>query len=547
MKASSAGQPTATPPTFDAVLAVLVIIITVSAMRLSLFLWPQEPRADTLTAREMRQDLYILQREIAAHSAFLSLEPDIKQQRIDSYIRAMSNRYPDQIPSHLFAAEVLKILNLLDDPGVATEADAEFGQRLPVQLRPMEDSWLALNESLTPFDENYPFISHLDDIPMARWQEAAQAFLPASSKYSLTEQATWLERTSLLRGELGLVQKSEVTLTLTNPEGQQRRTSLTLLPPAPDPSVIATPFAIQPMADRGFWVTIGDLNELEQNRAMMQELKRAMAAKLLVLDLRRTQGQSPALLTVLGAYADEDSTMLGYARYRTSVDKRNDYLGSRAYHAVSEGPQLVEDEAHSRFGQWYARSQPKAEKVSGRLALIAGPGCRQECEWIVHSAKGWQRAIIIGEDTMGDLGKLHVFQLPNLKQRFYFSSSLAYALDGSLISGAGTSPDIWVPGQESFDAEGILALIGELAPVDTKTPAEPSPAEPSEQGQQENVQQENVQQENPLQEDADEKSQSQRIQGEPIHDGSGGNTALATPETHVKTTESPTPQISPTP
>ncbi|QYK04527.1 S41 family peptidase [Shewanella zhangzhouensis] len=481
MKATSAGQPAAALPTFDAVLAALVIIITVSAMRLSLFLWPQEPRADTLTAREMRQDLYILQREIAAHSAFLSLEPVIKQQRIDSYIRAMSNRYPDQIPSPLFAAEVLKILNLLDDPGVATEADAEFGQLLPVQLRPMEDSWLALNESLTPFDENYPFISHLDDIPMARWQEAVQAFLPASSKYSLTEQATWLTRTSLLRGELGLVQKPEVTLTLTNPEGQQRRTRLPLLPPSPDPSVIALPFSIQPIGVRGFWVTIGDLNELEQNRAQMQELKRAMAAELLVLDLRRTQGQSPALLTVLAAYADEDSTMLGFARYRTSVDKRNDYLGNRAYQAVSEGPQLVEDDAHSRFGQWYARSQPKADKVSGRLALIAGPGCRQECEWIVHSAKGWQRAIIIGEDTMGDLGKLHAFQLPNLKQRFYFSSSLAYALDGSLISGAGTSPDIWVPGQESFDAEGILALIGELAPVETQTPTEVKVAEQSEE------------------------------------------------------------------
>ncbi|QYJ74655.1 S41 family peptidase [Shewanella sp. FJAT-52076] len=481
MKATSAGQPAAALPTFDAVLAALVMIITVSAMRLSLFLWPQEPRAYTLTAREMRQDLYILQREIAAHSAFLSLEPVIKQQRIDSYIRAMSNRYPDQIPSPLFAAEVLKILNLLDDPGVATEADAEFGQLLPVQLRPMEDSWLALNEILTPFDENHPFISHLDDIPMARWQEAVQAFLPASSKYSLTEQATWLTRTSLLRGELGLVQKPEVTLTLTNPEGQQRRTRLPLLPPSPDPSVIALPFSIQPIGDRGFWVTIGDLNELEQNRAQMQELKRAMTAELLVLDLRRTQGQSPALLTVLAAYADEDSTMLGFARYRTSVDKRNDYLGNRAYQAVSEGPQLVEDDAHSRFGQWYARSQPRADKVSGRLALIAGPGCRQECEWIVHSAKGWQRAIIIGEDTMGDLGKLHAFQLPNLKQRFYFSSSLAYALDGSLISGAGTSPDIWVPGQESFDAEGILALIGELAPVEALTPTEATVAEQSEE------------------------------------------------------------------
>ncbi|WP_338589901.1 S41 family peptidase [Shewanella khirikhana] len=473
MTASSTPAQDAGLPTFEAVLAILVIIITLSAMRLSLFLWPETPRAELLTAREMRQDLFVLSREIETHSAFLSLDQHDKLERIDAYMKALMNRYPDQIPADVFGAEVLKILNLLQDPGIATSEEAEFGRRLPVSLRAMENRWLALKDDLSPLDEEYPFVSHMDGIPIARWQEAAQAFLPGAARYSLSEQGHWLERITLLRAELGLKEREQVVLTLTSPEGQSRRQALALLPPAPQ--LDGPPaFSVSPMDNHSTLVTIGDLDELEHNRGHLLALEDAMNSPLLVLDLRRARGQSPALLTVLGAYDDNDSALVGFARYRASADKRNDYLGTEAYRAVGDGPLMAEDEAHTRFGQWFARSQPKRAKVDGRLALIAGPGCRQECEWVVHSAKDWQRASIIGEDTLGDLGKLHRFRLPNLKQYFFFSSSLAYARDGRLISGAGTSPDIWVAGQESFDAQGLLALIGEL----TKLPAVATPDTP---------------------------------------------------------------------
>ncbi|MBT1443702.1 hypothetical protein KJI95_04075 [Shewanella sp. JM162201] len=464
MTAHSTGNADSNLAHVEAILAVLVIIITLSAMRLSLFLWPEEARASVLTAREMRQDLYLLRRELDAHSAFLTLDEASKSAQIDAYIKAMASRYPDQIPSTIFGAEVLKIMNILQDPGTGTGPEAEFGQRLPIVPRALDDRWLALDDSLNAWDEDHPFISHIDDVPLSRWQEATQAFLPGSSKYSLTSQAQWLRRIALLRHELGLSAKPSVTLTLTSLEGQVRRVTLQLLPD--EPPVTENLFSIKPLGEKANLITLTNIDEIEHNRSHQKQFQQAMAADLLVLDLRAAQGESPALLTILGAYADSDDPLIGFARYRASASKRNDYLGTDAYRAADSGPTLAGDDAHVRFGQWFVRSQPKGPKVTGRLAVIAGPGCRQECEWIVHSAKQWQRAIIIGEDTMGDLGKLHRLRLPNLKQEFFFSSSLAYARDGSLISGAGTSPDIWVPGQEAFDAEGLLALIGELPSSD---------------------------------------------------------------------------------
>ncbi|WP_372871159.1 hypothetical protein [Shewanella sp.] len=480
MNTGSAPQQDAGLPTFEAVLAILVIIITLSAMRLSLFLWPEPPRAELLTAREMRQDLFVLRREIESHSAFLSLDHQSKLERIDSQIKALAARYPDQIPARVFGAEVLKILNLLQDPGISTSEEAEFGLRLPFILRAMENAWLALNADLQPFNPDFPFVSHIDDIPIARWQEAAQSFLPGASRYSLSEQSRWLERVGLLRTELGIKASTDVRLTLFNQDGQSIRQVHALLPPAPE----FTPppgFRISPIAQHSMMVTVGDLDELEHNRGNRQALQQAMQSRLLVVDLRRARGQSPALLTLLAAYGDTETDLLGFARYRVSATKRNDYLGTTAYRAVGNGPNLVEDEAHIRFGQWFARSQSQGDKVKGQLALLAGPGCRQECEWIIHSAKAWPRAIIIGEDTLGDLGKLHQFRLPNLRQSFFFSSSLAYAKDGSLISGVGSSPDIWVAGQENFDAPGLLALIGELTELPTPpTDISPNGAEATE-------------------------------------------------------------------
>ncbi|QSX30640.1 hypothetical protein JYB88_02970 [Shewanella cyperi] len=493
------------PLSFRGVTACLCLLITLSTLALLQLSWPEPAKPQQLTAAEIAEDLYLLQQKLSRHSAFLALNGKSAEAKLGRASQALLKKVDGQLSNRRFAAELLRLLAPLEDPGLQLAAESLDCRQLPLQLRPMEHQWLALNETGAPLDADFPFITHIDGLPLERWIGAAQSYLPSGSKNSPGLLQPWLGRLGILRRDLGLPDTDSVLLGLSDGEFASRFLSLDLAAESPSQNMDEFPQAtawlaaypefkplLQPLLssltlgrvnhepaheprpmpslqrlDPGSMsLTVDNLDALD-TQASKALLSQALASPRLIVDLRHAHGHSPQLLSMLAGYAGESGSLLGFAHYRRG-DTRSDFFGSGAFRILPGAVEPGLPESGEAFGPWYSRSlegqssrsRPDfASAPDTRLAIIAGPNCRQECEWIVHSAKHWARAVILGEATSGDLGKLYSLTLPNSRIRVSFSQSLAFAADGQLLSAVGTQPDINISSVDEPDWQGLLQLI----------------------------------------------------------------------------------------
>ncbi|NMH65392.1 S41 family peptidase [Shewanella salipaludis] len=543
------------PYGYRTIVGVFCLLLGCCLLRLSLFSLPARLPAQRIEGQALRQDLYVLLERLTENSAFFALEPQRRQAALNQAAHRLAERYPISITGDRLAAEITKLLSTLGDPGASVAPFPTGAARLPVTLRPYRDRWLALTLAQRPLDPDYPFISHIDGIPLSRWLQASQAYLPTQMQQHAGMQAFWLERLGLLRQDIGLRQRPEVTLTLSNDDQQQRQLILALsrqtLAPEPGltesevpgltehglaaselrqwvsepelqsptrPSQLETDMGAEPeLARQAMRISITNLDELAINPILQATLAAGLQRPLLLLDLRHAHGTHPELLQLLTGYDDGPKAKrpLGFANYRRAPGLRNDYLGPLNFIPLEESsrqprqtaatdslattqprPMLMPMPGQQAFSPFYVRPYPSVSSPSGafpannRLALLIGPDCRQECEWIAHSAKSWSRVTLIGERTVGDLGRKYYFTLPNSGLRIGVSASLAYTSEGQLLSGVGTLPDIELTGGEPLewhrlqellspqpdDLRHRLALLQTEAQTETQAPgAEPQP------------------------------------------------------------------------
>ncbi|MCE9686949.1 S41 family peptidase [Shewanella sp. AS16] len=531
------------PYGYRTIVGVFCLLLGCCLLRLSLFSLPARPPAQRIEGQALRQDLYVLLERLAEHSAFFALEPQRRQAALKQAAHRLAERYPISITGDRLAAELTKLLSPLGDPGVSVAPFPSGAARLPVTLRPYKDRWLALTRAQRPLDPDYPFISHIDGIPLSRWLQASQAYLPTQMQQHAGMQAFWLERLGLLRQDIGLRQRPEVTLTLSNDDQQQRQLTLALAQPrqtlAPEPgltepevtetgltepevtetgltepgltaqnsappelqqwvsepklqsptrpSQLETDMGAGPeLARQAMRISITDLDELAMDPILQATLAAGLQRPLLLLDLRHAHGTHPELLQLLTGYDDVPKAMrpLGFANYRRAPGLRNDYLGPLHFIRLEEPsrqsrltaatdsaattqprPRLMPMSGQQAFSPFYVRPYPSVSSPSAafptnnRLALLIGPDCRQECEWIAHSAKSWSRVTLIGERTVGDLGRKYYFTLPNSGLRIGVSASLAYTNEGQLLSGVGTLPDIELTEGEALEWRRLQELL----------------------------------------------------------------------------------------
>ena len=158
---------------YRSIVMLLSVIIFASLLKLAFFAVPKDNTAPMLNAQEVRQDLYALLDQIEQHSAFYALTPDKASPQLKYMASLIVEQYQDITPNDRFAAEITKLLNSLKDPGAQVHNfNAQSGE-LPLTLRPLNDQWLALDSSNSPISNDFPFVTHIDGLPMSKWLAAS--------------------------------------------------------------------------------------------------------------------------------------------------------------------------------------------------------------------------------------------------------------------------------------------------------------------------------------------------------------------------------------
>lgn len=467
---------------FKVILYLFWMALLVSALQLARFLLQDPSELTTLTHAQLQQDLQQLEQEILGYSAFATLNPELKQQLVAQRL-IVEQRYPKQISRFQLSAEIAKLVALLNDPG-SSVGNWRTAARLPATLQPMGQHWLALNSEQQPLDAKRPFITHIDGVPLSRWESAARVFLPHNA--SPQQLAQLLSHTYLLRQQIGLPDAANVRLTLT--DLQHEKSILKPLIPARS--------AQQPPMSR--WrllspevqlLQTNDLDLFENNRQLRLDLQKAQQAATLVIDLRHASGLSSALLLQLAkSHATPSSQPAGFGRYKRHPKLRNDALGAYGYLPLSQFalfPALKVTLLHAaqpELSEFFARPPlltPKQtpEVSQQQLLLLIGPDCRLECEWLAHAAAEWPNTLLLGTNTSGDYGRRYSFRLPASNLNVTISASLAYDRYGQLLSGNGTQVDIDVDDTQRVDWPMLLQALRQyqhLSSVpETQNPGKP--------------------------------------------------------------------------
>ena len=495
---------------YRSIVMLLSVIIFASLLKLAFFAVPKDSASPVLNAQEVRQDLYALLDQIEQHSAFYALAADKANPQLKFMASLIVEQYQDITPNDRFAAEVTKLLNTLKDPGAQVHNFDDQSGDLPLTLRPVNDQWLALDNGNNPVNNDFPFITHIDGLPMSKWVATSQAYLPEPAKQSQEMQLPWLKKLNLLREDLGLSIKPYVVITLINDDLQSQQVTLALQSHKPQVQLATIsekdetqdinvlefinqlsqfertefqdmPNQLETVNNTTVKLKISDLYAFELDKEQQQELLKGMTHPLLIIDLRDASGFSPKLLTMLSRYQDADlnntlaPNVMGFAHYRRSPELRNDYLQPLNFmplDALEYSPPRLKSLTRNlpsvdkeKFSPWYVRTKPAvAPEGRNRLALLVSPHCRQECEWIAYRTKSWSRANLIGEKTSGDFARQYHFKLPNSGLNIRFSSSLTYDAQGRLLSGIGTEPDILLPQNSDIQWQGLVSLMRSAKP-----------------------------------------------------------------------------------
>ncbi|QYJ94449.1 S41 family peptidase [Shewanella spartinae] len=473
------------------------LIMLLSCIQLTVIALREEPPKPQLSTREMQSDLNYLQQHLSQYSASAAASP----QRLVS-LETEINKARGQLPlggeRQLFAQQLLKILTAIDDPsarleGVTTQA------YLPIKLRKLDDKWLALTQDNRPLDSEAPFITHIDGLPIALWVAATQAFLPPSLANMVSEQASYLGMIAMLRREIGLAPSERCRLTLSDEQGNGHQVSLALT--SQPPQALSSNDNEQVSVDLQGVFSLHDLSSFNPGSPQGQRLKRSLTSPVTILDLRQAHGAGDELLKMLAQTFSPDirppllagwpDSLQAVARYKKGPNLRSDYLKPLGFlppASLSQAEQLQLEllrphlpEEEPGFSPWQAKFWHLASlpwsylprPKRGKLMLLIGPDCRQQCQWVAHFAKTWPDTLVVGEATRGEYGRQQQLTLPNSGFKISFNATQVYDATGKALSGVPTQPDIDQPLDDAVYWENLIALFApdtdSQAPASTNT------------------------------------------------------------------------------
>ncbi|WP_028766105.1 hypothetical protein [Shewanella fidelis] len=452
---------------YKGIFNVFLLLICISAMLLSYLSFAPTNVSSQLNYHQYQQDIKQLLQEIDQHSSFAALAPkqQVKINQIAARFLEQSQGFTSQ---KQLQGQLQHLLSQLNDPAAKVQLPHKTVlDTLPVNLHFDGQYWLAFTLEGEFIDADFPFLSHIDGLPISRWLQASEGYLAGSLKQSTIAQAQWLTHLSQLRVEIGLQHSDQALLTLSDGESHIQR-SLALVASAKMPK------AQQPNQELILRLpaNVNETNIATLNQHLSRQ-RESDSPNALIIDIRAIKKPQPQLMAWLNKHVNQTdslrSTTLAVMQYKRFAHARADRIASQ-YIPITDlaffeqttlknrgfDNQLNPNKAFSHYlVRRYSPASITPSSITSEqvpLFLHVDSSCEQECEWIALASKHWPQVALIGETTSGNLGPLYKLTLPNSGIQIQFSAGLTYTPDGQLFSGVGLAPEIPLNQQTSLQA-----------------------------------------------------------------------------------------------
>ncbi|MCL1092523.1 S41 family peptidase [Shewanella kaireitica] len=439
------------------IFATMMLISAVQLIRISFF---PHSASYQLTSEQQKQDIRQLLSDINQKSAFAALDPHRKQHFNLVSQRLLLANLPST-NSAIFKIRLQAWLSELNDPAVSVTLPNSAPRSTVLTsfkgvLHHDGKHWLAFMSKEELFDEDYPYLTHIDGLPMNRWVTAAQQYIPDSLKLSSIEQSRWISRINQLRLHIGLSLSDSAQFTFASSEGDSIQRTVKLAHSNDNTQQSALLGYKQPSSERQTLIYPANnkfkshfFKQLESNTSNPIQLD---LRQLTSIDNRLSQWINA---NVAPSYLPYDSA-IGLIKYKRYPSSNAASFSRQAFSSLDELPFFEQTQLETvgfnsqfdntqDFSQWLVRRTAKYAYVTSekkQLHLLVDSSCQQECEWLTLRAANWPNVKVIGERTRGSLSPRHSVKLMQSGININYSAALTYSAQGRLISGVGVYPHI---------------------------------------------------------------------------------------------------------
>jgi hypothetical protein len=184
--------------------------------------------APELSRAEALSDLEVFAKRLREEAAYLELH---RAKPFDA-IESLKKRLPATIWVAEFTRELQKIISPIGDchSSISSAAlDDEPGLWLPFRLAIAQGGVIAITRDNSSFVEpDHPYLKAIDGQPLKIWLDAAMKYEPVGSPtQNLYRSVKGIRRLDVLRRDLGIPGRRDVTLTFTDARGQTQEATMT--------------------------------------------------------------------------------------------------------------------------------------------------------------------------------------------------------------------------------------------------------------------------------------------------------------------------------
>ncbi|ABZ78079.1 hypothetical protein Shal_3536 [Shewanella halifaxensis HAW-EB4] len=477
---------------YKGTISIFALLICVSSAQLIYLSLPSSSSITTLNHRQYRQDIDAFIDAIKQHSAFAAMEPE-RVTAITEASHALLQSATNSNDAARLELQLLQLLSQLNDPGASAQRpingvyDTNRQLQLPIEIRFDGQYWHAFYQDGAMLEPDFPYLTHIDGLPMIRWVEASQGYLADSIKLSTQAQSTWIRQIARLRLDIGLSDRDETLITLSNGEAnlqyplkltrnQRHAAKVTPLEANALEANSLEANSLEASKPQGVvrLSTNIDLTTITELSKQLAQLSTEHGSPL-IIDIRAIKQPQPLLMAWLFSQFSQQNKpqSIGLLQYKRFATSRADQL-PRHYIPMSklsffEQAALNNQGFDTRKGptsafsdylvrRYNPRVDDKSQQQTHRLSLLVDSSCELECEWIALASLQWPSVELIGETTRGSLSPRYHVTLPNSGIEVQFSKAVVYAPSGQLISGIGLGPAIQL-NQLDFEDNNIAELI----------------------------------------------------------------------------------------
>ena len=154
---------------YKGIFNAFVLLICVSVALLSYLSFAPTNVSNQLNYHQYQQDIKQLLQEIELHSSFAAIAPK-QQAKINQIATRLIEQSQGFTSQEKLQGQLQQLLSQLNDPAAKAQlASKTVLDTLPVNLHFDGEYWLAFTAKGELIDADFPYLSHIDGLPINRW------------------------------------------------------------------------------------------------------------------------------------------------------------------------------------------------------------------------------------------------------------------------------------------------------------------------------------------------------------------------------------------